>query len=68
MEDGLTRILYNYLIKSGMGENLASYLNLLILLVAALVLAWIMDLIIWKILRYPLGLPGNQRPNSMIFW
>lgn len=51
MEDGPTRILYNYLLKSGIGENLASYINLLILLVAALLLARILDLIFWKILR-----------------
>ncbi|MEY8019359.1 mechanosensitive ion channel family protein [Muriicola sp. SD30] len=52
MEDRLSRILYNYLLETGMSENLASYLNLLILLFAALLLAWILDLIIWKILRY----------------
>ncbi len=51
MEDGLARILYNYLLKTGMSENLASYLNLLILLVGILILAWLLDLIIGKILR-----------------
>ncbi len=51
MENGFGRLLYDYLLKTGMGETLASYLNLLILLVAALILAWILDLIIWRILR-----------------
>ncbi|MUH37465.1 mechanosensitive ion channel family protein [Zobellia amurskyensis] len=51
MKEGLHRILYDYLLKTGISESLASYLNLLILLVAALILAWFLDLIIWKVLR-----------------
>ena len=51
MEEGLSRILYNYFLKTGMSENLASYLNLLILLVGILILAWLLDLIIGIILR-----------------
>jgi miniconductance mechanosensitive channel len=51
MQDGLARILYKYLLKTGMSENLASYLNLLILLVGILILAWFLDLIAGKILR-----------------
>nr|WP_252729799.1 mechanosensitive ion channel domain-containing protein [Zobellia uliginosa] len=34
-----------------MSGNLASYLNLLIVLIVALILAWFLDLIIWKVLR-----------------
>jgi len=51
MEKGLHRVLYDYLLKTGMSENLASYLNLLIVLVAALILAWFLDLIIGRVLR-----------------
>jgi miniconductance mechanosensitive channel len=51
MEDGLSRLLYNYLLKTGMSETLATYLNLLILLVGILILVWLVDLVIWKILR-----------------
>ncbi|HEA20565.1 MAG TPA: mechanosensitive ion channel [Pricia antarctica] len=51
MNDGLTRLLYDYLLKTGISVNLATYLNFLILLVGALLLAWLLDLIIWKVLR-----------------
>lgn len=51
MEEGLSRLLYNYLLKLGMDQYMASYLNLLVLLVSILVLAWLFHLIIWKILR-----------------
>ena len=51
MEEGLSRILYNYFLKTGMSENLASYLNLLVLLVGILILAWLLDQIIGIILR-----------------
>ncbi|MDT7827473.1 mechanosensitive ion channel [Pricia sp. S334] len=51
MDDGVYRILYNYLLKTGMGENFASYLNLLLVLIGAIVLAALLDFIIWKILR-----------------
>lgn len=51
MEDGLSRLLYNYLLKTGMSEYIASYLNLIILLVGIFVVVWILDLVIWKILR-----------------
>ncbi|WP_289063086.1 mechanosensitive ion channel domain-containing protein [uncultured Zobellia sp.] len=52
MEEGLHRLLYDYLLKTGMSDSLASYLNLVIVLVAALILAWFLDLIIWRVLRY----------------
>eukprot|EP01093_Parvamoeba_rugata_P002426 TRINITY_DN12_c0_g1_i2.p1 TRINITY_DN12_c0_g1~~TRINITY_DN12_c0_g1_i2.p1 ORF type:complete len:418 (-),score=66.75 TRINITY_DN12_c0_g1_i2:348-1601(-) len=51
MKDDFHRILYNYLVEAGLNETSASYLNLTILLVIALVLAWFLDLIIWKVLR-----------------
>ena len=44
-------LLYNYLLNIGMGEKFASYLNLLILLAGILILVWLLDLVIWKILR-----------------
>ena len=34
-----------------MGEGLAAYLNLLLLLIGILVLVFVLDLIIWKLLR-----------------
>ncbi|MBU2973996.1 mechanosensitive ion channel family protein [Zobellia sp. B3R18] len=52
MEEGLHRLLYDYLLKTGMSDSLASYLNLGIVLVVALILAWFLDLIIWRVLRY----------------
>ena len=51
MEDKLSHMLYNYLLKIGLSENLASYFNLIILLVVILLLVWLLDLIIWKMLR-----------------
>ena len=51
MNKGLSRILHNYFLEIGMGENAASYLNMLILMVSALILAWFLDVIIWKVLR-----------------
>ena len=51
MNNGLGRILYDHLLKTGMSETLASYLNMLILLVSAFILAWILDLISWKVLN-----------------
>ncbi|MDC6390459.1 mechanosensitive ion channel [Maribacter sp. PR1] len=51
MDKGLRRLLYDYLLKTGMDETAVSYLNLLILLVAGFLLAFLLDLIIWKVLR-----------------
>jgi miniconductance mechanosensitive channel len=45
------RLLHDYLLKTGMGEGLASYLNLFILLLGILVLVFVIDLVIWKVLR-----------------
>ncbi|MDC6404267.1 MULTISPECIES: mechanosensitive ion channel family protein [Maribacter] len=51
MEKETSRLLYDYLIKTGISETLAAYLNLTILMAAVLVLAWILDWVIWKFLR-----------------
>lgn len=51
MNNRLSRLLYHYLLETGMSEKLASYLNLLVLLVGGLILALFLDLIIWKVLR-----------------
>lgn len=44
-------LLYEYLLKTGMGEALASYLKMGILLIVIFILAFILDYLIWKILR-----------------
>lgn len=51
MEKDLGRLLHDYLLKTGMGEGLASYLNLGLMLVIVLVVAFFLDLVIWKLLR-----------------
>ncbi len=45
------RLLYDYLLKTGMGEGVVSYHNLLILLLGILVDAFVLDLILWNVLR-----------------
>ncbi|MFD0799178.1 mechanosensitive ion channel family protein [Maribacter chungangensis] len=51
MKDGASRILYDYLLKTGMSENVAEYLNMGILLFLVFVLTYILDIIVWKLLR-----------------
>ncbi|MDF0715414.1 mechanosensitive ion channel [Muricauda sp. 334s03] len=51
MDKDLGRLLYNYLLKTGMAEDLAAYLNLLILVVVVLILVFLLDVLIWKVLR-----------------
>lgn len=51
MNDDFHRLLYSYFVESGLNETAAAYLNLAILLVIILVLAYFLDLIIWKVLR-----------------
>lgn len=51
MNDDFHKILFNYLTEAGLSTTSASYLNLAILLIVALVLAWFLDLLIWKVLR-----------------
>ena len=47
----MNHILYDYLMKTGISENLATYLNMGILLLLIFVLALILDYIVWKVLR-----------------
>lgn len=51
MNINFSHILYDYLVEQGMAENIASYLNALGLLIATLILVYIIDLIVWKIIR-----------------
>ncbi|MFT6795510.1 MAG: miniconductance mechanosensitive channel [Maribacter sp.] len=51
MNESDLNLLYNYLLKTGMNENIAAYLNMGILLILIFVLAYILDLIAWKIIR-----------------
>ena len=46
-----SHILYDYFVEQGMAENTASYLNAIGLLLAAVVLVYIIDFIVWKIFR-----------------
>lgn len=51
MKEGASRVFYDYLLKTGMGENPAAYLNTAILLILIFILAYILDVISWKVLR-----------------
>ncbi len=51
MDTNFSHILYDYFVEQGMAENVASYLNALGLLIAAIVLVYIIDIIVWKIIR-----------------
>ena len=51
MKDGFSHLLYKYLLETGMSETIASYINVFLLLLAILILVWLLDLVIWKILR-----------------
>lgn len=51
MEKETSRLLYDYLLKTGISETLAAYLNVTILMVLVLILAWALDWVIWKVLR-----------------
>ncbi len=44
-------ILYDYLLEIGIEETPASYINLFVLLVGSIAISWLLDFIIWKILR-----------------
>ena len=52
MNNGLRRILYDYLIQSGVEANTAAYLNALILFVGIILVVLLFDYFIWKILRF----------------
>ena len=51
MDKDLGRILYDYLIESGMVEGLAAYINLFVLMIVVLILVLLLDILIWKVLR-----------------
>ncbi len=48
----LSRLVYDSLIEAGLSETLSSYLNLFILLVGSLLFVWLLDFLIWKLLRW----------------
>lgn len=52
MNNSLMRILYEYLLQSGMDAKTASYLNALILFIGIILVAVLLDYIIWKVLRF----------------
>ncbi|SHI57857.1 mechanosensitive ion channel family protein [Pseudozobellia thermophila] len=51
MKPGLSRLLYKYLLEIGLSEDVAAYLNLAIVLIGGLILAWFLDILVWKVLR-----------------
>jgi len=51
MNDTIGRFLYDYLVKIGINQDVVALLNSAIILTLALLLAWILDWIIWKVLR-----------------
>jgi len=51
MNRKLSHFLYDYFVEQGMSESTAGYLNALGLLIAALILVYIIDFIVWKIIR-----------------
>lgn len=52
MNNGLRRLIYDYLIQSGLEANMASYLNALILFTGIILVALLMDYILWKLFRF----------------
>jgi miniconductance mechanosensitive channel len=52
MNNGLRRLLYDYLIQSGMEANTAAYLNALILFLGIILVALLMDYVLWKLFRF----------------
>ncbi len=60
----MNNILYEYLLKTGMSENSATYLTMGILLIVIFVLAIILDYVIWKVLRsISVSLARKSRTN-----
>ncbi|MBA4746918.1 MAG: mechanosensitive ion channel [Muricauda sp.] len=51
MDKDLGRLLYNYLLETGMSEGLAAYINVFVLMLVVLVLVLLLDVLIWKVLR-----------------
>jgi miniconductance mechanosensitive channel len=52
MNNGLRRLLYDYLIQNGVEANAAAYLNALILFIGIVLVAFLLDYVIWKVLRF----------------
>lgn len=60
----MNNMLYEYLLKTGMSENSATYLTMGILLIVIFVLAIILDYVIWKVLRsISVSLARKSRTN-----
>lgn len=51
MNRKISHFLYDYFVEQGMSESTAGYLNALGLLIAALILVYIIDFIVWRIIR-----------------
>ncbi len=51
MVEWLGKLLYNYFIELGMVEDWARALNMGVLLLALLLLAFLVDFVVWRILR-----------------
>ncbi len=51
MDQGLSQWIYENLRRMGLGEEMAGFINLILLLVACLVAALLLDFILWKVLR-----------------
>lgn len=51
MNRKISHFLYDYFVEQGMSEGTAGYLNALGLLIAALILVYIIDFIVWRIIR-----------------
>lgn len=51
MGESLKNLITEYLLKTGMTETIASYVNLFVLLLLLLVIVAVLDIVIWKILR-----------------
>jgi len=52
MNKGLRRLLYDYLVQNGVEANAAAYLNALILFLGIVLVAFLLDYVIWKVLRF----------------
>ena len=51
MQENLPHILLDFLVDSGVSESVAKQINLWLLLLVILLVAWLLDLVIWKVLR-----------------
>lgn len=51
MDKNWGKLIHEYLVKTGMNDSLAAYLNLFLLLLAVLILVGLLDFLIWKVLR-----------------